>query len=118
MSSLEARNAHFDRLVAHRGLRWMGQNTNHLTPNPAVLASMLEVVERGEFNIYAPPLGLEELRSGITSDLGLPSSSAVVTDGGVAALYHLCHVLLRPGDELVTTDPTWNWPMRFASALG
>ena len=40
MKPFEVRNAHFDRLVNTPGLRWMGQNTNHATPHPAVLAAM------------------------------------------------------------------------------
>ena len=38
--------------------------------------------------------------------------------GAVTSLYHLCHTLLGPGDELLTTDPTWNWPMVFARSVG
>ncbi|UVO32315.1 pyridoxal phosphate-dependent aminotransferase [Bradyrhizobium arachidis] len=71
-----------------------------------------------EFHIYAPPAGLEALRAGILDDLGLPSQSALVSDGAIESLYHVCHTLLRPGDEFITTDPTWNWPMAFAQAVG
>ena len=52
------------------------------------------------------------------ADLGLPGQAALISDGAVAALYHLCHTLLQPGDELLTTDPTWNWPMVFARSVG
>jgi aspartate/methionine/tyrosine aminotransferase len=114
----EIRNAHFDRLVNSSDLRWMGQNTNHATPHPAVLAAMEKCIRDEEFHIYAPPAGLEELRQGIIDDLGLQGLSALVSDGAVASLYHACHTLLRPGDEFITTDPTWNWPMAFARSVG
>ena len=118
MRPFEIRNAHFDRLVNSSDLRWMGQNTNHATPHPAVLAAMEKCIQDEEFHIYAPPAGLEELRQGIIDDLGLQGLSALVSDGAVASLYHACHTLLRPGDEFITTDPTWNWPMAFARSVG
>ncbi len=118
----EVRNAHFDRLVNRPGLRWMGQNTNHLPPHPQVLEAMERCIRDREFQIYAPPAGFEQLRSGIVADLGLSDveggQAALVSDGAVASLYHVCHTLLRPGDEFLTTDPTWNWPMSFARAVG
>lgn len=118
MKPFEVRNAHFDRLVNASGLRWMGQNTNHSTPHPAVIEAMQKCIRDEEFHIYAPPAGLEELRHGIVEDLGLAGQAALLSDGAVASLYHVCHTLLGPGDEFITTDPTWNWPMAFARAVG
>jgi aspartate/methionine/tyrosine aminotransferase len=79
---------------------------------------MIASIEGEEFHAYAPPLGLEELRTKIVHELGLEDQCAVVTDGAVAGLYHVCRTLLGPGDELLTTDPTWAWPMSFARAAG
>ncbi len=118
MQSFEVRNAHFDRLVNTPGLRWMGQNTNHGTPHPAVIAAMEKCIRDEEFHIYAPPAGLEALRQGVVDDLGLAGQCALISDGAVASLYHICHTLLSPGDEFITTDPTWNWPMAFARSVG
>lgn len=118
MRSFEQRNAHFDRLVNTKGLRWLGQNTNHAPVHPAVVEAMQRCIAEEEFHIYGPPAGLEELREGIVADLGLPGLSALVSDGAVASLYHACHTLLSPGDEFITTDPTWNWPMAFARSVG
>jgi aspartate/methionine/tyrosine aminotransferase len=118
----EVRNAHFDRLVNRSGLRWMGQNTNHLPPHQDVLEAMLRCIQNREFQIYAPPAGFEQLRSGIVADLGLAKvgggQAVLVSDGAIASLYHVCHTLLRPGDEFLTTDPTWNWPISFARSVG
>jgi aspartate/methionine/tyrosine aminotransferase len=116
--AFEVRNAHFDRLVNTEGLRWMGQNTNHATPHPAVIEAMEKCIRDEEFHIYAPPAGLEELRHGIVADLGLTGQAALLSDGAVASLYHVCHTQLGPGDEFITTDPTWNWPMAFARSVG
>jgi aspartate/methionine/tyrosine aminotransferase len=118
MKPFEVRNAHFDRLVNTPDLRWMGQNTNHAKPHAAVIEAMERCIRDEEFHIYAPPAGLEELRQGIVSDLGLKDHAALVSDGAVSSLYHVCHTLLRPGDEFITTDPTWNWPMAFARSVG
>jgi aspartate/methionine/tyrosine aminotransferase len=118
MKNFEVRNAHFDRLVNTPNLRWMGQNTNHATPHPAVLEAMERCIRDEEFHIYAPPAGLEELRQGIVADLGLTGLAALLSDGAVSSLYHVCHTLLRVGDEFITTDPTWNWPMSFARSVG
>ncbi len=39
MRRFEERNAHFDRLVNNKGLRWLGQNTNHAPVHPAGVAA-------------------------------------------------------------------------------
>ncbi len=118
MQAFEARNMHFDRLVNTPDLKWLGQNTNHAAPPPEVVAAIERCIRDEEFHIYAPPLGLEALRRGIVEDLGLPDQAALVCDGAVAGLAHACKTLLGPGDELITTDPTWNWPMVFARSVG
>ncbi len=118
MRAFEVRNAHFDRLVNTPGLKWLGQNTNHATPHPAVMEAVQRCLRDEEFHVYAPPIGLEALRAGIVADLGLPDQAALVCDGAVAGLAHACKSLLGPGDELITTDPTWNWPMIFAKSVG
>ena len=118
MRDFERRNQHFDRLVNSRGLRWLGQNTNHLPTHPSVRDALVKSIDDEEFHAYAPPAGLEELRALIVADLGLDGVSSIVTDGAIAGLYHTVHSLCGPGDELVTTDPTWAWPMVFAQAVG
>jgi aspartate/methionine/tyrosine aminotransferase len=120
MRKFEARNQHFDALVNEPGLMWMGQNTNHFKPHPAVIEAMLASIQAEEFHAYAPPAGLEELRSLILDDLGLSpeQASVLVTDGGVEALYTACRDLCEPGVNFVTTDPGWKWPMAFAAASG
>jgi aspartate/methionine/tyrosine aminotransferase len=114
----EIRNQHFDRLFNTPGLMWLGQNTNHFHPHPAVRQAMIDAIDREEYHAYAPPAGLEELRAMILKDLGLRDESVLVTDGAVEALYNVCHTLSEPGVDFVTTDPGWKWPKDFARAAG
>ncbi len=118
MRKFEVRNQHFDRLFNTPGLMWLGQNTNHFAAHPAVLEAMLASIRAEEYHAYAPPIGLEELRQLILDDLGLPEQSVLVTDGAVEALYNVCHTLIEPGVDFVTTDPGWKWPIEFARAAG
>lgn len=120
MSSFERRNAHFDRLFATQNLFWLGQNTNHLPMHSAIREALLRSIESEEFHAYAPPGGFTSLVHGIVDDLGLPhdATSALVTDGAVAALAVACHAFCKPGTNFVTTDPGWKWPMQFARQAG
>lgn len=116
---IERRNLHFDGLFARGGLKWLGQNTNHATPHPAVRAAMIESIDSGEIHVYAPPLGFEALRRAILRDLGLDATfSVLVTDGAIEGLYHACRTLIGPGEELLVSDPGWLWPRRFAASSG
>lgn len=118
MRAFEQRNLHFDKMVANSELKWLGQNTNHHPAHEMVIEAMIASLRSEEFHAYAPPLGLEELRSLILEDLGLKDASVLVTDGAVQGLYHVCKTLCGPGDEFLTTDPTWAWPMKFAASAG
>jgi histidinol-phosphate aminotransferase len=120
MSSFAERNAHFDRLFAARGLFWLGQNTNHLPMHPAVRKALTDAIDAEEFHAYAPPGGFTALLDGIVRDLGLPheTTTALVTDGAVAALATVCRAHCQPQTNFVTTDPGWKWPMQFARQAG
>lgn len=114
----ETRNRFFDQLCGNRTLRWMGQNTNHFDPHPAVLAAMSQSISDGEYHIYAPPLGLERLRELILKDAGLPDASTMLTNGAVEALFNVCMTFNKPGKDFITTDPSWAWPMNFSRKAG
>ena len=76
-------------------------------------------IQGGEYNAYAPPLGLRSLaprhrrRSRHAWCI-----EALVTEGGVNALAMICRARCKPGTTLVTTDPTWKWPCLFARQQG
>ena len=118
MHEFEKKNAYFDRLSSNPNLRWLGQNTNHLPLPPQVRTAMMDAIDSDAIRAYAPPLGMEALRAGILADLGLDGVSVMVTDGAIEGLYHACRTLVGAGDEFVTTDPGWQWPIRFAQASG
>src|SRR5258708_14484756 len=77
MRDFEVRNAHFDKLVNTPGLKWLGQNTNHIPAHPLVLEAMIKFVRDEEFHVYAPPAGLQALRAGSLSDMGPPQQSGL-----------------------------------------
>jgi aspartate/methionine/tyrosine aminotransferase len=121
MSTFAQRNAHFDRLFATKDLFWLGQNTNHLPMHPAVRQALSDSITAEEFHAYAPPGGLSALLKAIVEDLGLPgddATTALITDGAVAALAAVCRAYCEPGTNFVTTDPGWKWPMQFAGQAG
>jgi aspartate/methionine/tyrosine aminotransferase len=108
----------FEALLARPGLAWMGQNTTHLEPPPEVVEALLDSTRRHEFQFYAPPLGFAELRELIVADLGLAGAAAMITDGAVGGLHHICTALSPRLPRLISTDPGWPWPGRFAELAG
>lgn len=116
--AFELRNAYFDKLCNTPQLMWLGQNTNHFDPHPAVIDAAIEALRNGSYHAYAPPAGFETLRRLIVEDVGVPGMSAFVTDGAVEALYNVCANYCEPGTDFVTTDPSWAWPMHFARKAG
>jgi aspartate/methionine/tyrosine aminotransferase len=105
----------FEALLSREGLAWMGQNTTHLEPPAEVVAALRDCTDRREFQLYAPALGFKRLRELILDDLGLADTRAVamITDGAVGGLYHVCTALAAGLSRLITTDPGWPWPARF-----
>ena len=112
----------FDDIHSTEKMLWMGQNTNHLQAHPAVKEGLLKAVSDQSFNNYAPPQGYEELRELILRDVVGDSSRSdtkvLITDGAINGLYLVCK---RYGDApttLITSDPTWVWPLTFAKNQG
>ena len=66
---------------------------------------------------YLQTTGVPRLRELIAAKLrdknGIPIDPArdvehvLVTNGGIHALYIICHALLEPGDEVIVPDPEW-----------
>ena len=108
----------FEALLQRPDLAWMGQNTTHLDPPPEVIRALVDSTMQREFQFYAPALGFAELRELIVADLGLTGSSAMITDGAVGGLHHICTALAPGLSRLITTDPGWPWPGRFVELEG
>jgi len=118
MEPYQRRSNHFEALFANPKLIWMGQNTNHLPSHPDVKRAMIAAIEDEVYHSYAPPAGLAELRRLILDDFEVSDADALITDGAIEGLYHACRHFIRPGDRMITTDPTWTWPGAFAKLSG
>jgi aspartate/methionine/tyrosine aminotransferase len=114
----QKKNEYFDSLINNKDLMWMGQNTNHIPSHKAVKESLIKSIHDEEYHVYAPPLGLEELRELVLNHLNLKNNDCFITDGAVSALSHVCNSLIDIGDEFLTTDPTWIWPTLFSRHSG
>ena len=88
--------------------------------HPAVRKALIDAIDAEEFHAYAPPGGFTALLDGIVADLGLPhaTTTALVTDGAVAALATVCRAYCQPRTNFVTPIPGWKWPMQFARQAG
>jgi aspartate/methionine/tyrosine aminotransferase len=114
----EEKTKFFQTLFDNDRLAWMGQNTNHFPNYDEIKAAMKKSIDDEEYHMYAPPMGLEELRSLIAEDLGAPNATTWVTDGATVGLYQLTHTLLDKGDEFLTTDPGYFITINFARHAG
>jgi len=118
MKNFNQRNLFFDNLHNQKDFKWLGQNTNHYNSHDYVISEMIKSIKSQEFHHYAPPLGLEELRTLVLNRLGLKNLVSLITDGAVSGLYHICKELCSSNEQLITTDPTWAWPIHFAQSTG
>ena len=114
----DIRNKHFNNLLNNPNLKWMGQNTNHIPSHSYIIDEMIKSIKDEEFHAYAPPLGLEELRERTIEHIGLNDQTAMISDGAVSGLFNICKLLCSSGNELITTDPTWIWPVHFTNTAG
>jgi len=95
---------------AHRHRRdvaWMSQNTNTLPMHPRIEAAIRQSVEEREFNLYPFKRGVFGLPETIKADLGLGDFDVHMTNGGIEGTYVATRALLHPGDEVVSTDPSF-----------
>jgi aspartate aminotransferase len=114
----EEKTKFFQELFDNKDLAWMGQNTNHFPNFDEIKLAMKKSIDEEEYHKYAPPMGIEELRSAIANDLGVPDATTWVTDGATVGLYQLTHTLLKNGDEFLTTDPGYFITINFARHAG
>jgi len=86
---------------------WMSQNTNQLCTSPAIKEAIMECVASQEYALYPHAQGVEGLKDAVLADLGVMEYEALITNGGIEALYVLNRALLAEGDEVVATDPSF-----------
>lgn len=109
MSSPVARRDPFRFAHEHRDeIAWLSQNTNHLPTSPAVQEALVAAVKARDHEYYPFKEGLFGLPELARQDLGLdPSWQVQFTHGALEAVYVLTRALLREGDEMIATDPSF-----------
>ena len=105
-------------LATDTSLLHMGHNCNHLPLDPRIKEALMAAMEAEEYRNYPPPYGFERLRTLIGEGLDLPEAEVLITHGSTDAIYQGLSVILRPGDEIITTDPGWPHIPNFALGLG
>ncbi len=95
---------------AHRHRRkvvWMSQNTNTIPMPRRITDAILRSVAEAEYNLYPFKRGLFGLPEAVKEDLGLEDQEVLITNGGIEGEYMATRALLKAGDEVVSTDPSF-----------
>ena len=90
-----------------RDVVWMSQNTNTIPMPRPIKEAILRSVEEAEYNLYPFKRGLFGLPEAVREDLGLEAQDVLITNGGIEGEYMATRALLKPGDEVVSTDPSF-----------
>src|SRR6266545_3400262 len=90
-----------------RDVVWMSQNTNTIPMPRPIKEAILRSVEEAEYNLYPFKRGLSGLPEAVKADLGLDAQDVVITNGGIEGEYMATRALLGPGDEVISTDPSF-----------
>ncbi len=88
---------------------WFGES-NLVTPE--VIREAANAALRNGRTLYAPTLGIPELRAALSSYLTglhqpIPAERIAITNSGVTALMIALQMILTPGDEVVAVTPVW-----------
>lgn len=97
---------------------WLSQNTNHLVPPEIVRGALEEAIRERRYEGYPIASADPELVELVRADLGLSGMTPFVTGGGTEALYMIARALLKPGDEVVASDPSYLIIHRFVELAG
>lgn len=111
----------FDYAHKHKNeIVWMSQNTNQLPTTPEIEEAMVECARSREYTLYPLAKGLPEFKQLILDDLKLDPKDfdCLITFGGTEALYVTIRNLIHPGDEVITSDPSYLIIHRFISLSG
>ncbi|MCI4365409.1 MAG: pyridoxal phosphate-dependent aminotransferase [Thermoplasmata archaeon] len=104
---------------AHRReVAWMSQNTNHLVPPQIVREAVEGALRERRYEGYPYASGDPELLDLVRADLGIPGLPPFLTAGGTESLYMIARALLGPGDEVVSSDPSYFIIHRFIELSG
>ena len=105
------------RLAAEHGAINLSQGFPDFEPPPRLVELVERHMRRGPHaqNQYAPMTGLPALREAIAAKVAEhyrrdvdPEAAITVTSGGTEALFCAIQALVRPGDEVVLLDPSYD----------
>jgi len=85
----------------------MSQNTNTIPMPRDIKDAILRSVDEAEYNLYPFKRGLFGLPEAVKEDLGLEDPDVLITNGGIEGEYVSTRALLKPGDEVISTDPSF-----------
>ena len=97
---------------------WLSQNTNHLVPAGPIHAALEAAIRERRYVGYPLALGDPELLELVRTDLGLSGVTPFLTGGGTESLYMIARALLKPGDEVIASDPSYLIIHRFIDLSG
>ena len=86
---------------------WMSQNTNHIPTYKAIKEAIKQSIKAQEYSKYPIATGIPGLPEAIAQDIGMPDYKVLVTAGGIEAIYIMTRALLKPDDEVITSDPSF-----------
>ena len=87
---------------------WMSQNTNQIPVSDVIDKAIRKAVEEKEYNLYPRSNGIFGLCETVSQHLELPANyNTLLTNGGIEATYILTRALLKKGDEVICTDPSF-----------
>ena len=101
-----------------RQVVWMSQNTNHLVPPQPIREAVDEALREHRYEGYPFASGDPDLLELVRADLGIPALSPFLTGGGTEALYMIARALLAPGDEVISSDPSYLIIHKFVELAG
>ncbi|MEE9150532.1 MAG: pyridoxal phosphate-dependent aminotransferase [Thermoplasmata archaeon] len=102
-SNFEYAHKHRDEIV------WMSQNANTIPTFSEIEKAIIESAKSREYNLYPLASGIFGLKEAIFDDLGLSQEEfgCLITPGGIEALYILNRALLKAGDNVIASDPSF-----------
>jgi methionine aminotransferase len=102
------------RLAEEHGAVNLGQGFPDFDPPEALLEALARHA-RGGRNQYAPMAGVPRLREALARELGRahgvaldPEHEVTVTSGATEAIFDVIAAVVRPGDDVVVLDPSYD----------
>jgi len=103
------------RLAADHGAINLSQGFPDFEPPPRLVELVAHHMRKGGANQYAPMTGLPRLREAIAAKVAEyyacevdPETQVTVTSGGTEALFCAIQAVVRPGDEVILLDPSYD----------